>query len=174
MKQKQMGLTSQITVQQNEIQLNEERIQSLQNQLEEADQARMSAEQTASRIEASTASLRSIISSKNHDIAVMERQLVEANRKLALATSFVKPEELNCEARTASEESSKVERRDESVEQDEESRLEALENFVSLVRSLSSLSSRDEAIHMRRRFRSDVNRSAVVAGHLLPLRQTTL
>ncbi|OAO12815.1 hypothetical protein AV274_5540 [Blastocystis sp. ATCC 50177/Nand II] len=137
MKQKQMGLMSQINVQQNDIKLKEERIESLQNELREANQSRITSEQAASRNEETATSLRAIISSKNRDIAVLERQLAETARRLALATACKKVEEpaLPCESAS-------------SEPEDEESRLEALENFVSVVRSLSSLTSRDEATHM--------------------------
>lgn len=150
MKQKQMGLMSQINVQQNDIKLKEERIESLQNELREANQSRITSEQAASRNEETATSLRAIISSKNRDIAVLERQLAETARRLALATACKKVEEPALPCESASSEPEVGERRDESVEQDEESRLEALENFVSVVRSLSSLTSRDEATHMRR------------------------
>ncbi|KAK8814632.1 hypothetical protein WA556_006671, partial [Blastocystis sp. ATCC 50177/Nand II] len=148
MKQKQMGLMSQINVQQNDIKLKEERIESLQNELREANQSRITSEQAASRNEETATSLRAIISSKNRDIAVLERQLAETARRLALATACKKVEEPALPCESASSEPEVGERRDESVEQDEESRLEALENFVSVVRSLSSLTSRDEATHM--------------------------
>ena len=149
MKQKQMGLMSKINVQENDIRLKEERIVALQNDLNEANQSRIASEQSSSRNEDLATSLRAIISSKNRDIAMLERQLAETSRKLVLATTCQKEEEPNAPVESRSSEQEE-EGRDESVEQDEESRLDALENFVSVVRSLSSLSSRDEALHMRR------------------------
>ena len=93
MKQKQMGLMSKINVQENDIRLKEERIVALQNDLNEANQSRIASEQSSSRNEDLATSLRAIISSKNRDIAMLERQLPETSRKLVLATTCQKVEE---------------------------------------------------------------------------------
>ena len=180
MKQKIIGLESEIAVQKNQVDLTTQQMNEIKEEKEKCIAEREESEKATLQLENTIVSLKSIISTKNRDIASLERRLAEANRHLTLTTSEIhvlqepkqneedeQEEEGSQEAQEAQEAQSqepsestleelttlrnrvveleeKLAQHESSVEQDEESRLESLESFVGLVRTIAYVKSKEE------------------------------
>lgn len=149
LKQKQLSLESQIAVQKNQMKIYEDQVELLQKDKEEILVLKRKSEEGFSNLENDIISLKTMISDKNREIANLEKQLAIANRKVILASSSIEDEErVTTLSNRVSELEAQLARQNSSIEQDEESRIESLENFVSLVRSLATVQSREDALQL--------------------------
>ena len=157
MKQKLLGLESEIAVHKNQMELSSQQIKGLQDEKAKCVAEREESQKECLRLESTIVSLKSIISSKNRDIASLERRLAETNRHLTLKTAELSTssndqsdaEELTILRSRVLELEGKLAQQESSVEQDEESRLESLENFVGLVRTIALVKDREEGMQIR-------------------------
>ena len=172
LKQKQLGLESTITVKDNQIKSYEQHIKQLEKEKGEILEKKDKSDQEISNLESTITTLKTMISNKNREIADLECKLAasslssfttpafseeeyqhqlatvqeEANQQIAALQ-----EEANKQITTLKNQVKELESRlvnQTSCDQDEQSRLLSLENFVSLVRTLATVQTREDALQL--------------------------
>ncbi|KAK8805173.1 hypothetical protein WA588_000116 [Blastocystis sp. NMH] len=158
MKQREIGLKSEINVHKNKIQLLEESVASLSKEKATLQEEKAKREENDTSKESEMVALRSMISKKNRDIIQLEKQLTDITRKLAESTtaeavaanqsseSVRKSMDSDNNNDTNDNDDSTNDDTEEESPSDEQSDVEKLNDFISVIRAISLCRSSDEAI----------------------------
>lgn len=181
-----MSLESKITVLENQLKMYEDQIELLQQEKKASLESTKELEESLHNTEQSMTSMKLMISDKNREIANLEKELAIANRKLTFTPEVQSEDEKFTEMKNKltkriSELEEIISSQNASLEQiarentptvDEESRLLSLENFVNLVRTLTMVERREDAIQLSMSFMMLFMNSQNDRYYMLPLWKT--